>query len=72
MNAEQLRLVVAVCLVTVSSVFCGLGTVKIMNDSSIARDTKRVADALERAHPSELVTTPLVAGACETAVPMAR
>lgn len=28
---------------------------KTRNDSSIARDTKRVADAIERAHPAPLV-----------------
>lgn len=70
MNPEQLRLTIAACAVTVSLTFCGLGTIKIKNDTSIAKDTgraaaaaERIADAAERAHPAPLELRPVEAAA---------
>lgn len=64
MNAEQLRLVIAGCLITVSAAFCVLGTIKVANDRVIAVGTNRVADALERAHPEPLELRTVESSAC--------
>ena len=59
MTTEQLRLTLAACAVTVSLTFCGLGTIKIKNDTSIAKSTERIAEAAERAHPAPLYLRPV-------------
>lgn len=50
MNVDTLRAITAICLVIVTLACCTFVYLKTRNDSSIAEDTKRIADAAELAY----------------------